>query len=242
MGNQPFIKFSKLLFWILLLTCVGVPILLSRGCSDRPPKLTASPHPKDGTAVYLLIDVSGSMNEKVPNAAGAQQQKLAIAKGAATAVCKSIAKYADEDRKRIIRLAVASFSDDFKVEVPMDEPHPEAAARAIDALNPRGSTAIGNAVIQAQQALDATGLSRQHIIILTDGENTSGTSPELVAEAINALPAELRPSVYVVAFDVNADVFSDVKAKSWQIFSASNGTQLQQQLDEVVGGHILLEK
>jgi len=202
-------------------------------------KLTASPRTTNGTGVYMLIDVSGSMGD-APR--GGSEVKLGIAKRAANAVCKQIAKYAEEDKARNIQLAIASFSDDMRPVVAMGKPDPVAAERAINGLSVRGGTAIGKAVQQAQRELDQTGLRRQHILIVTDGENTAGVSPEKVAAAIKELPEEMRPSVYVVAFDVNADVFAGVKGQGWQVFSAANGKELEQQLDMVVGGHILIEQ
>ena len=225
---------------------IGIAVLVFGvgrcGHSDRAPKLTANPNRTDGTAVYILIDVSGSMDESVPNAKGSSEAKLAIAKRAAIDACKAIAKYADEDPKRTIRLAVASFSDDFKNDVSMGKPNAAGAERAINSLSTRGGTGIGDAVVEAQRALDQTALRGQHILVITDGENNKGASPDNVANAINALPEALRPSVYLVAFDVNANIFDSVKSKGWQIFSAADGKQLQTQLDEVVGGKILLEK
>ena len=51
-----------------------------------------------------------------------------------------------------------------------------------------GGTPIGQAMITAKKALDATGLSRRHLLIVTDGENTDGFTPEDVAEAISRAP------------------------------------------------------
>jgi Mg-chelatase subunit ChlD len=224
---------------VLLMACWGA---LAVGCGDSAPKLSVRPNRKDGTAVYLLLDVSGSMSESVSNTSGAMESKLGIAKRAAIDVCRAVAKYAGEDKTRTIRLGVASFSDDYQVTVGMGPPDADAAARAINGLATRGGTAIGNAVILAQKALDDTGLRNQHILVVTDGENNTGPKPGAVAAGINALPEALRPSVYVVAFDVKASLFDDVKAAGWQVFSAADGRQLAQQLDEVVGGHILIEK
>ena len=230
--------------WVRLAAVVVAVSLgaLTAGCGDSAPTLSANSSRKDGTAVYLLLDVSDSMNSTVPNASGKNEPKLAIAKRAAIGVCGAVAKYAQEDKTRNIRLAVASFSEDFVVAVPMGSPDPAAASRAINGLGTRGGTAIGDAVTKAQKALDDAGLKSQHILIVTDGENNAGATPAAVAGAINALPELLRPTVYVVAFDVQASVFKDVKAKGWQVFSAADGKQLAQTLDEVVGGHILIEK
>ena len=231
------------------LGCIVPAVMLSFCCLSAlilphcdQVKLHATPNRREGTAVYLLMDISGSMDDSVPNAQGTSEKKIVIAKRAATDVCQQIAKYAAEDKSRVIKLGIASFSDTFKEIVPTDTVDADRAATAIAALHANGSTAIGDAVKKAQEALDATGLKHQHILIMTDGENTTGLKPLDVAFAINALPEDLRPTVYVVAFDVNASVFSSVKDQGWQVFSAKDGKELSQNLDEVVGGKILIEK
>jgi hypothetical protein len=220
--------------------CIGSALFFRT--DSTPPTLTASPARTDGTAVYLLIDVSGSMSEQVSNAMGGQEAKLAIARRAAVDVCNAVAKYAGERKDFPIQLAVASFSGGVTNIVPMGKPDAEQAERAINRLATGGDTAIGNATVMAQQALDGTRLRSQHILIVTDGQNTSGKSPEAVAAAINTLPEDLRPQVYVIAFDIAASVFDGVKKQGWQVYSAADGKELSQRLDEVVGGKILIER
>src|SRR5204862_735870 len=123
---------------------------------------------------FRFSDGWGSKAEAVRRATGASEAKLGIAKRAANAVCKQIAKYAEEDKGRNIQLAIASFSDDVEPVVGMGKPDPAAAERAINGLAVRGGTAIGKAVVLAQRELDQTGLRRQHILVVTDGENTAG--------------------------------------------------------------------
>lgn len=239
---MPKTKGNGCIFVAILALAAGIMAIGRCGGGGDAPKLTANANRTDGTAVYILIDVSGSMNDSVRNAAGASEKKLVIAKRAAIDACKAIAKYSDEDPKRNIRLAIASFSDDFNVDMPMGKPDAAAAERAIHSLSTRGSTGIGDAVVEAQRTLDGSGLRGQHILVITDGDNTSGAKPAAVADEINALPDNLRPAVYLVAFDIKASIFDDVKSKGWGIFSAADGKELQQQLDMVVGNKILLEK
>ena len=92
--------------------------------------------------------------------------------------------------------------------MPMGPPDREradgSASRGCDA---DGGTPIGNAMITAKRALDATGLTRRHLLVVTDGENTDGFAPERVAAAIGRRPDAERPSIYFVAFDVEANRF-----------------------------------
>jgi len=232
-------RFGGLIVGLVIFACAAGSLF---SCGEKDPKLTASPNRTEGTGVYVILDVSGSMEDSVPNAQGVKEGKLLIAKRAALDVCKAIDKYAQEDKSRKIMVAVADFSDTFELRYPMNTPDVPKMEKAINEMHTQGGTAIGDAVLAAQKDLDLSRLKHQHILVITDGENNEGVSPEAMARAINKLPEDLRPSVYVVAFDVNAGVFDKVKKEGWQVFSAADGKQLQQQLDEVVGGHILIEK
>jgi hypothetical protein len=72
--------------------------------------------------------------------------------------------------------------------IPLGPPDRNRAAAALAALDPEGGTPIGHAMITAKRALDETGLSRRHLLIVSDGENTDGFKPEEVASAIARRP------------------------------------------------------
>ena len=80
----------------------------------------------------------------------------------------------------------------------------DRAAAAIARLDADGGTPIGQAMITAKRALDETGLTRRHLLVVTDGENTDGVAPDRVALAIGKRPDAERPSIYFVAFDIEA--------------------------------------
>ena len=63
---------------------------------------------------------------------------------------------------------------DCRAVVPMGPPDREQAAAAIARLDADGGTPIGQAMITAKRALDDTGLTRRHLLVVTDGENTDG--------------------------------------------------------------------
>jgi hypothetical protein len=50
-------------------------------------------------------------------------------------------------------------------------------------------------MIFAKRQLDATGLTRKHLLVVTDGENTDGFDPDDVATALNRRPEAERPSL-----------------------------------------------
>jgi len=53
-----------------------------------------------------------------------------------------------------------------------------------------GGTPIGDAMITAKMDMDATGLSKRHILVITDGENNKGYTPEDVTRTITTKAAD----------------------------------------------------
>jgi Mg-chelatase subunit ChlD len=224
---------------LLLLTAIA-------GCDNKqdatvavaPP--TSQPTAIDGIGIAVILDRSGSMSESVPDTDGQARDKEGIAKRSVMAVIRRCETFANANPKRKVQLAVYQFDDTVEQIVPFSVPSVSTDEPAVDTISPNAYTAIGDAVAKAKTDLDATGLTNKHIIVVTDGENNRGMSPDDVAKAINKLPN--KPSVYVIAFDVNSTVFNSVKQSGWMVLSASDGKQLQQNLDTVLGDNILLER
>jgi Mg-chelatase subunit ChlD len=210
----------------------------------RPP---ASVEAKDGLAAAIAIDVSGSMDEKVAGEGGRQERKIEIARRAALDLVSQFASYARDHADEPVRLAIFEFSRrrgeaDCRPVVPMAAPDRERAAAAIARLEADGGTPIGRAMVTAKRALDETGLSRRHLLVVTDGENTDDIAPDTVTVAINKRPDPERPAIYFVAFDVDANRFSRVRDAGGLVLSAANATELNTTLDSLLRGKILVEK
>jgi hypothetical protein len=95
--------------------------------------------------------------------------------------------------------------------------------------------------MQAARAdLYRAGTIRKYILVITDGENTSGPSPALVAREIDRR-SEGGVRMYFVAFDVDANVFSFLRAVHGEVLGASNGVALRASLDTIYRGKILAE-
>ena len=206
-----------------------------------------SVEPKDGLAAAIAIDVSGSMDEEVAGQGGRKEPKIAIARRAAMDLVEQFAAYARAHPDEPVLLGVYEFSRrrgeaDCRPVVPMGPPDRERAAAAIARLNADGGTPIGQAMITAKRALDETGLLRRHLLVVTDGENTDGVAPDTVARAIGKRPDVERPSIYFVAFDVEANRFTRVRDAGGLILSAANATELNTTLDTLLSDRILIEK
>ena len=203
--------------------------------------------PREGLAAAIAIDVSGSMDEEVAGASGRKEPKIAIARRAALDIVNQFVSYAADHKDETVQLGVFEFSRrrgdaDCRPVVPMGPPDRDRAVSAIAGLQADGGTPIGQAMITAKRALDRTGLSRRHLLVVTDGENTDGVAPDRVAVAIGKRPEAERPSIYFVAFDIDANRFSRVRDAGGLVLAAANARELNDTLDSLIRGKILVEK
>jgi len=97
-------------------------------------------------------------------------------------------------------------------------------------------------MIEAKRELDATALSRRHVLVVSDGMNNRGYSPGAVALAMAEQPETSRTGVYFIAFDVDASVFNPVKDAGGLVLTASSETDLNQMIDFILTGKILAEQ
>jgi Mg-chelatase subunit ChlD len=203
--------------------------------------------PREGVAAAILIDVSGSMEDPVEGMDGRSEPKIEIARRAARDLVDQFVRYAAEHPGDDVRLGIYEFSrrrgePDCRPVIAMAMPDRARADTAIAGLKADGGTPIGEAMIVAKRELDDTGLTRRHLLLVTDGENTDGIRPERVAEGIGRRPESERPSIYFVAFDVEASRFARVRDAGGLILPAANARELNDTLDALLRGKILLEK
>jgi Mg-chelatase subunit ChlD len=209
---------------------------------------SASPKPvREGLAAAILIDVSGSMDDEVRGTNRNKEPKIDIARRAARDLVEQFARYADDHRDETVLLGLYEFSErsglpDCRPVIPMGPPDRSRADRALASMRARGGTPIGDAMIIAKRELDETGLSRRHLLVVTDGENTDGFDPESVTAGINRRPEVERPSIYFVAFDIEARRFARVRDAGALVLGATDAADLNSTLDSLLRGQILIEK
>jgi hypothetical protein len=200
---------------------------------------------REGLAAAIVIDVSGSMDR--PAKEDAHGPKIGTAKRAAMDLVDQFVSYAKDHKSEPVLLAIYEFSDrdgqpDTREVVPMGPPDRDRAAEAVARMRADGGTPIGSAMITAKRALDATGVSRRHLLVITDGENTDGYTPDDVTSAIGRRPENERPSIYFVAFDIDQRRFDRVRDAGGLVLGAANGKELGTTLDALLRGKILVEK
>jgi hypothetical protein len=208
---------------------------------------TSNPQQREGLAAAIVIDVSGSMEQSVPGAQSGMEAKIIVARRAAQDLVEQFVRYAAGHPDEPVLLGLYEFSErggssDCRPIVPMGPPDRTRAMNALGQIRADGGTPIGSAMITAKHALDATGLSRRHLLVVTDGENTSGVEPEDVTAAIGRRPEAERPSIYFVAFDIAASRFEEVRNAGGLVLAAANAKELNETLDTLLSGKILVEK
>jgi hypothetical protein len=203
----------------------------------------------DGVAVAIIYDTSGSMQDAVRDSTGTMSPKWVIANRALENIATRLQTFATNTASgapRNIQAGLFIFDGtDAKTAVkfgPFD-------ARAFhdwaqNFKHPNGTTPLGNTLKAAGQTVLNSGLTRKHVLIITDGENTSGPTPAAVMPQLKRLAEEKQTglSVHFVAFDVDAGVFSSVKKQGATVVGAADETQLNQQLEFILEKKILLEE
>jgi Mg-chelatase subunit ChlD len=201
------------------------------------------PASKDGIAALVLMDVSGSMADPVQKGG---PPKIEIAKRSALALIQQFANYATAHPEEPVLVGLYEFSDssgeNTRAIIALSQADPEVAEAALAGLRARGGTPIGDAVVEGKRVLDRSGLTRRHLLVVTDGENTDGHEPEDVMAALARRPPEERPSVYFVAFDIAASRFDSVRDAGGLVLAAGNEQELNDTLGSLLTGKILVEE
>ncbi len=198
---------------------------------------------KDGLAAVVLVDVSGSMHDRIK---GERRRKIEAAQAAAIDLVGAFARYASAHPETPVLVGVHEFSartgaPAAREVIPLDRPNPLTAAGAIRGMKTGGGTPIGESMAVARLALDRSRLKRRHLLVVTDGENTDGPDPGLVASVLEKQPEEIKASLYFVAFDVDADQFASVKRAGALLLPAKSGAELAATFDELLSDRILVE-
>ena len=200
--------------------------------------------PREGIAALLLIDASGSMAESVRTQTG-PRPKIEVARDAALVLVRRFDEYAKTHPDEQVVIGVMEFSErepsNVRALLPLAAPDPERARLHLQRIETGGGTPIGDAIVAAKHGLDLSGMSRRHLIVVTDGENTDGYEPEDVLKALSRRPESERPSVYFVAFDIAASRFDAVRDAGGLVLAAANGEELDSTLNSLLSGKILVE-
>lgn len=192
-----------------------------------------------GVSLVILLDTSGSMRDPVP---GSAQPKYRVALSAIEEMLEATDAFVERRPDFPVRVSIYHFaSGAWKIQAIADYDR-KRIQRALERTpGPGGGTAIGDAMTAARQELYRGGTYRKHLIVVTDGENTTGRDPERVARRIYR-KSEGAVRIYFVAFDTDPASFSFLKEVGGDVLAAGNGQELRSALDEIYQGKILAEE
>ena len=191
-----------------------------------------------GAAVAILVDTSGSMKERAP---GDSRPKYVVAQEALEAMLDATDAFIAKRPDFPIKIGVYSFSSSVRT-LRSIQPYDRSAIRiALTNLpGPGGGTAIGDAMREARPDLYRAGVFRKYLLVVTDGENTNGRSPDKVVRDIWR-KSEGGVQTYFIAFDTSPEKFAFLKEAGGDVIGAGTGAELRTALDGVYQGKILAE-
>ncbi len=191
-----------------------------------------------GAAVAILVDTSGSMRETAP---GDTRPKYIAAQEALEAMLDATDAFVTRRPDFPIKIGVYSFSSNVRTLRPIEKYDRAAIREALSHIpRPGGGTAIGEALHEARPDLYRAGVFRKYLLVVTDGENTSGRNPENVAREIYQ-KSDGAVQVYFVAFDTSPEKFAFLKEVGGDVIGAGTGPELRSALDGIYQGKILAE-
>jgi hypothetical protein len=197
--------------------------------------------PRAGTAVAILIDTSGSMAQKVRDREGQQRPKYEIARDALSGIVKYTGEWKKKHADRLLYLGIYPFSSNVAAVLPMAEFDQAKADAALARIpSPNSGTAIGRALEEGFQALYGSGCVRKYVVCITDGENTSGPPPDLIARQLYG-QTKGDVEIHFVAFDVEAKRFGFLRDVNGHVVEAADAPQLQTELAKIYEKRILAE-
>jgi Mg-chelatase subunit ChlD len=191
-----------------------------------------------GAAVAILVDTSGSMRDRAP---GDRRPKYVIAQEALESMLDATDAFIARRPDFPIKIGVYSFSSSVR-RLRSIQPYNRDAIRSAlaDLPRPGGGTAIGEAMREARPDLYRAGVFRKYLLVVTDGENTNGRSPDDVAREIWG-KSQGGVQVYFVAFDTSPEKFAFLKDVGGEVIAAGTDAELRSALDGIYQGKILAE-
>ncbi len=203
-----------------------------------------------GLSILIAVDCSGSMGEYPAN--DKTKLKYIQASESFTEIVSFFERYLNERKskdKLKLKLGLMRFNSNVEVIFPVTEMNAEEFRKFKekssnpDFFSPSGYTAVGLTIEKGTELLMQSGTVFKSLIIITDGENTSGIEPETVLDAVynnrnNASTKDfpvITSNVLVsfIAFDVDSSVFGGMNRLGARITSAGNKEELLSSLKNI---------
>jgi hypothetical protein len=224
--------------YFLLGGFLSLGILLPSAKADLPAEV----------ALAVVYDTSGSMRAPILSSGGRMESKHIVAQRAFGLVIDRLERFtalSEDGSAKRLDLSIVTFAGSRAQEaVPMTPLNVAATRRWLAELpQPDSSTPLGDAMMLAGRALLSTPALSKHLLVLTDGENTTGSNP---LSALMALQKQSQGQdqpvfVHILALDIPPAVFASLRKAGATLIGAADEKQLQSQLDFILENQILVE-
>lgn len=231
---------------ILMVMAMVVAGTFLAGCSSRnvevlnPAKAVSS---EDGIALVIVYDNSGSMSDNVLNEKGENESKMEIARRAFVKVVNSLKQYSENGGKKV-QVGVATFGFSSPViGMEVADFDYEALIEYSKTLTANQNTPLGVTVELAAGMVLQSPMKEKHIIVLTDGLNNTGPSPDSILSSVEYqnVSSKYPIGTYFVAFDISGDNFKNLKPLGVKVFEATDEKELDLKFTEILVEEILFE-
>lgn len=224
-------------------------MIVAAGCSDVISATVPATIEGEGTALFVVYDLSGSMGDGVANAKGQTEAKCNIADRALITVGKRFDAYLAANPNRTLGIGIVvlnggrCYFETFKVL--KNNVGQYLTEWTKHRQSPGGGTPLGNAMnLASENMFGIKNVSNKHILVLTDGQSNAGPEPQVVLPIIQKKYKDIGNNlgVHLVAFDVNEGIFGTLKSQGATVLGASNEVELNNQFDTILREKIMLEK
>lgn len=203
-----------------------------------------------GLSIVIAVDVSGSMKE-YPKRSGDKEKYIVASESLSDIVTFLQNVYEKSWKKENIKLKVGIIKFSNKVDVVYDLTEMTSQefqklreiTRNANNFYPNGSTAIGKTLEKGTEMLVQSGTIFKSLLVISDGENTSGTNPEDVMDAIvnnknnkttDDFPVSTQTVlVSFIGFDMDASVFGRLHQQGARVMTAGNKEELNKSMTDI---------
>lgn len=133
--------------------------------------------------------------------------------------------------------------NDVKCAVPVGNFNYNLLKSKVNGLEANSNTPHGVSLAYAEREIDKTGYVDKSIVLLTDGMNNIGESPQGIFQSIiktNESYGDSKTNLYIIAFNTDPEYFNRLKNDGAVVYEAKDGSELSRVLKE--NAELILEK
>lgn len=203
-----------------------------------------APAAADRIAVAVVFDTSSSMRQAFRAGSKNGEPKFQVAQRALDAVLTRLDAFTQGPNAKALSVGLYIFQEkEAIVAEPIAPFHPARLRQRVKAMRADAGTPLGDALYLAGRDLLATPAAARHILVLTDGANTNGRTPEAVLAMLQKAAERKQTAIFthVIALDIEPRVFATLRDQGATLIGAQDEAQLAARFDFILEEKILVE-